>query len=349
MTYTITVVNNGPTTATAVTLTDTLPTGMTFVASLPSEGTTCGGTATVTCGIGTLSNGANATVQIEVTTSLVGTITNTASVASTETGNLETLIGTATQETAVTLPIDLSVTKSGLPDPSAVGLDLTYTITIANSGPEAATGVALTDTLPGSVTYDSATSLDGTCGQAGGTVTCDLGTINSGANATVTIVVLPTATVTLSKTVSVAGNEIDSNPLNNSDTQDTTVNLTPPTPTPVPQTSGGGSVGSSDTGGGGSSGTPSLVSVGVSLTEGSIDVGGTLQFDALTNFSDNSTQSVTLAVQWSSSNTAVVTITSGGLVTGVGEGTAIITANHLGIIVTATLTVTRPTVQRSNE
>ena len=43
---------------------------------------------------------------------------------------------------------DLEITKSDSPDPVTTGSDLTYTITVTNNGPDAATSVTVTDTLP---------------------------------------------------------------------------------------------------------------------------------------------------------------------------------------------------------
>ncbi|MGH6636327.1 MAG: hypothetical protein ACRED0_09425 [Gammaproteobacteria bacterium] len=53
----------------------------------------------------------------------------------------------------------------------------------------------------------------------GRAVDCDLGTPASGASATVTIVVQPTATGTITNSVAVEANEPDDNPDNNSDTE----------------------------------------------------------------------------------------------------------------------------------
>lgn len=79
LTYTVTVTNNGPATATGVTLTDTLPANVTFVSATPSQGS-CTGTSTINCNIGTLNSGVSRTVTIVVTPTVAGGISNTASV-----------------------------------------------------------------------------------------------------------------------------------------------------------------------------------------------------------------------------------------------------------------------------
>ena len=81
--YTLSVTNNGPTTANNVTLVDTLPAGVTFQSATPSQGS-CSGTTTVTCNMGSVFNGGTASVEILVVTSGAGTITNTASVTADE-------------------------------------------------------------------------------------------------------------------------------------------------------------------------------------------------------------------------------------------------------------------------
>jgi uncharacterized repeat protein (TIGR01451 family) len=114
---------------------------------------------------------------------------------------------------------DLDVVQSDAPDPVVVKTNLTYTLTVTNSGPAAATGVTLTDTLPTGVTFVSASA--GCTGTR--TVTCALGTLASGVSATVTIRVKPTVVRALSNTASVMGNEVDPDPANNTDTETTTV------------------------------------------------------------------------------------------------------------------------------
>ena len=188
LTYAVTITNNGPADATGVTVTDTLPLGVTFGSATPSQGT-CSGTSTVTCDLGTLSNGANATVTIAVTPAAAGTITNTASVTATTFDPVPDN-NTATEDTTVNTEADLVIVKSDDPDPVIAGETLTYTLVITNTGPSDATGMIVTDTLPLGVTFGSATpSQGGPCDEAGGAITCNLGTVDGGNAATVTIVV----------------------------------------------------------------------------------------------------------------------------------------------------------------
>src|SRR5258706_15372425 len=69
---------------------------------------------------------------------------------------------------------DLGVPQTGLPQPVGAGTNLTYPITVTNSGALPATAVTLTDTLPSQVTYVSDT---GGCVNSAGVVTCVLGGI----------------------------------------------------------------------------------------------------------------------------------------------------------------------------
>jgi len=123
-------------------------------------------------------------------------------------------------------PTDLVLTKSDSPDPVAEGGRLTYTIAVKNQGANDATGVVVTDPLSASeVDFVSATATSGTCEHKANTVTCSLGTVNAGATATVTILVEPKKTGTLSNTATVASPQ-DSTPNNNQATATTVVNQT---------------------------------------------------------------------------------------------------------------------------
>ncbi len=64
--YTLTVTNNGPVSATGVTVSDPVQTGVTWESTTPSQGN-CSSPSGVTCELGTIANGNSATVTINVT------------------------------------------------------------------------------------------------------------------------------------------------------------------------------------------------------------------------------------------------------------------------------------------
>src|SRR6476619_2368631 len=77
---------------------------------------------------------------------------------------------------------DLKITKTDSPDPVNVGATLTYSIKVENLGPIAATGVVVTDTLPKTVDFVSATSTGGTCTHQARKVNCSIGAVGVGVN-----------------------------------------------------------------------------------------------------------------------------------------------------------------------
>lgn len=87
-----------------------------------------------------------------------------------------------------------------------------------------------------------------------------------------------------------------------------------------------------------------VTSISVSPSTASVAAGATQQFTANAIYSNGTTSALTSSVTWTSSNTAVATISSAGLATGVAAGTATITAAADGYTATATLTVTAEAV-----
>jgi uncharacterized repeat protein (TIGR01451 family) len=126
-----------------------------------------------------------------------------------------------TEDTVVMPPTaDLALTKTDSADPVDIGVSFTYTIQVTNNGPDDATGVTVTDTLPGTVTFVSASA---GCSEASGIVTCDVGNLAASGNVSVTIDVTPTAAGSITNTASVTANEADPDATNNSDTEDTRI------------------------------------------------------------------------------------------------------------------------------
>jgi uncharacterized repeat protein (TIGR01451 family) len=227
LTYTILVTNSGPSTATDVTVTDTLPAGVTFVSATSTLGTAAHNAGTITGSIGTLNVGQSATVTVivGVNAAAPATLTNTATVTTNET-DTNPANNSDTETVNVDRQLDVSITKGDTPDPVIAGQNITYTLTVANAGPSDATGVVVTDALPAGLTFVSATSTQGTATHNAGTVTGTLGTIANGGSATITIVATVGAgfTGTLSNTATVTSGGNDINTANNSATQTTTVN-----------------------------------------------------------------------------------------------------------------------------
>jgi uncharacterized repeat protein (TIGR01451 family) len=118
---------------------------------------------------------------------------------------------------------NLGLTKTDPPGRAPTGHNLTYTITVTNSGPETAYAVTVTDTLPATVTFVSATPSQGSCVRSGAIVTCYLGSIGSGGVATVAIVVKPTVAGVITNTASVSTSSTDLNGDNNVDSENTSV------------------------------------------------------------------------------------------------------------------------------
>ena len=224
LTYTLTVNNAGPSHANNVTVTDNLPAGVTYVGATPSQGSCSEASLVVTCNLGTVNTGGSATVDIEIIPLQGGQILNSASVGADE-DDPDTGDNQDDETTEVTPQADLSLVKVGTPNPVMVGEVLTYTLTVTNNGPSDATGVMLTDNLPASVTFVSVDSSQGSCSEAALVVNCDLGTILTGEDATVTIEVVPNEIGTLNNQASVISDVGDPNPEDNEDDTDVEVEV----------------------------------------------------------------------------------------------------------------------------
>jgi uncharacterized repeat protein (TIGR01451 family) len=181
--YTVTVSNIGPSQATGIRMTDTLPVEMVLQNVDPGQGS-CNFANPVICDLGSLGSGDNLQVVIEVMPSIDGVFTNDVEVSS---DNYDPDLGnnTASTVTTVTAVADLILTKTDDPDPVYAGDLLTYTLTTYNDGPSVAEDVLLTDTLPGGVDFVSAPG----CNQASGVVTCDLGDLDDETSQIVEIMV----------------------------------------------------------------------------------------------------------------------------------------------------------------
>jgi uncharacterized repeat protein (TIGR01451 family) len=110
---------------------------------------------------------------------------------------------------------DLAVTASANSSVLSVTQNLTYTVSAQNYGPQDATNLVFTDTLPSTVNFVSATSNLGTCTEAQLVVMCNMSKLVSGDSLVATITVVPTATGTITNTANVTASENDANTGNN--------------------------------------------------------------------------------------------------------------------------------------
>lgn len=152
------------------------------------------------------------TVQVVFTPTAVGPATGTLTIPSDGGTKTVALSGTGA---AVA---DLGISIGASPNPIKTGPKafLTYTATLKNAGPNAASGMVITDPLPSYTQFQSLTPPSGgTCATpavgASGTVKCTLTTLNSGASVQLQIVVKVVAAkaMTITNTVTVTSQSVD--------------------------------------------------------------------------------------------------------------------------------------------
>ncbi|MEM7391665.1 MAG: DUF11 domain-containing protein [Verrucomicrobiota bacterium] len=200
LTYTISVTNFGPSVATGVQVIDTLPGGVT-----PS--------GVVIANLGTLAvnSGTTFSFMVTVDSDTVGSLNNVATVSSdgSDPNNADNGV---VETTTITTSADLGIFKTDSPDPVLAGSLLTYTISVTNFGPSDATGVQVTDNLPGGITPS-------------GTVISNLGTIaaNASVSFNLEVTVDVDTSTPLTNVALVSSSVSDPNGANDSATEVTTV------------------------------------------------------------------------------------------------------------------------------
>jgi uncharacterized repeat protein (TIGR01451 family) len=229
--FTIQVTNNGPGTATGVTVSDTLPSGLTWTEASTSCSITSG---VLSCSFGDLAQGASASVTVT---------------AVTDTGDCGTLNNTATADADNAAPVSdngsITITCPPPPPPGTPVLTLaktpdagqvtagntaTFTIQVTNNGPGTANNVTISDTLPSGLAWTDGSN---SCSIASGVLSCSFGDLNQGQSASVTVSA-PTDTGDCGTLNNTATADADNaSPV--SDSGLITVNCpAPPTPTPLP-------------------------------------------------------------------------------------------------------------------
>jgi uncharacterized repeat protein (TIGR01451 family) len=235
ITYTITAGNSGPYTARSATVADTFPATLQNVnwTCSASPGSSCcsitGGNTAINRPVmivpgGTVTFTATATISASATGTLsnTATVTAPASVTDAAMGN-----NSSTDTDTLTTPTDLAITKTDGQTTAAPGQVRTYTIVATNLGPAPATGATVTDTVPAALTGATWTCTGangGTCGNASGGPNI-AETVNLPVGGSVTYTLTGTvgpnpSNLRNTATVAIPAAMSDSNPANNSATDD---------------------------------------------------------------------------------------------------------------------------------
>ena len=229
VTYTISTYNYSSSKATNPVVTVTLPASSTYVSHTVSNSGTCtpaGGT--VTCNWAQQNAFTGYSITVTVTPGVGGTNTLSASIAADQ-GDPTPANNTLSENTTVNATIDLAVTgTSDNPNDITLGQgNVTYTISTYNYSSSKATSPVVTVTLPASSTYVSHTVTNsGTCTPAGSTLTCNWTQQNAFTGHTITVTVTPGAGGTNTLSATIAADQGDPTPSNNTLSENTTVNAT---------------------------------------------------------------------------------------------------------------------------
>lgn len=220
--------NAGTVTATNVKLSDTLPTGVDFIASSTSSGTVSQSAGTVTAQLGSLAPGDTVTVDVQMTPTTTGTLSNAVSVTASN-ATTQSLTTNTTANTPSS-SADLSVSGTSTPAQALPGDDLQYSFTVINdSTTNSAPGALLTTQLPAGVVFLSAAVAGHNVGSAtdnNGVVTAALGDLGPAQSETVTLDVMPTVAGSLTASGFATDVNGDSNLANNQQNESNTVNST---------------------------------------------------------------------------------------------------------------------------
>jgi large repetitive protein len=179
------VTNRGPHGAANVTVTDPVPAGMRVESVQPATGSCTAAGGLVTCSLGDLADGESVAIRLEAVAEEAGSTRNVASVTTTTPDSDPTNNQDETEVTAE--KADLSITKDGPAKPVALGSRVRYKLAVRNAGPSGARGVVVTDPIPDGLRVLKTSASAGSCTVIEGALVCQLGDLDPGASATISV------------------------------------------------------------------------------------------------------------------------------------------------------------------
>jgi uncharacterized repeat protein (TIGR01451 family)/fimbrial isopeptide formation D2 family protein len=220
--WTLVATDHGPSAATGVTVSDTLPDGVTLVSATPTQGACTATGSTVTCALGGLASGGAAQIQVLGTIAADrqgAVLTNAATIAGAQpdpvAGNDRSRATTTVGPPAATgANLTLRKTVLGNETPQ-LGVALRYALDVTNAGGSAATGVVVTDTLPANLQLLSASVPGGTCKGVDAVVRCTVATLPARETRRATVTTRPIAPGPVRNTASVLSATADARPVDN--------------------------------------------------------------------------------------------------------------------------------------
>ena len=201
-TYTLSVGNLGLSDASDVTVLSPLPANVQLVSVTPSQGSyEIEPDGTLDVELDTLAADQSATVSIVVQPTAVGPLAVSASVSGDQ-YDPDPANNSVSATATVAPSVNLSVGLASTPQTVVAGKPLTFTATLLNTGPNAATGVVLNMPMSPGVVFNSASASAGQCAMSGGQLVTQIGTLSPGSRVTITVVATPETTGTLTQTAS---------------------------------------------------------------------------------------------------------------------------------------------------
>jgi uncharacterized repeat protein (TIGR01451 family) len=184
VTYTISVSNAGPSSATNVVVKDTIPAQVSVLSATPSAGSCTAGIPGITCTIGSMAAPGSATITVVANVNPNvpnGTMINNTATVSSDVPDPNNGNNSATSAVTVNAAAaDLAIAKTSDKTTYRPSSVVKYTVLVTNNGPSDALAVIVTDDLPAKAHFQSDT---GGCTRQASTpkvLTCNLGIMPAG-------------------------------------------------------------------------------------------------------------------------------------------------------------------------